>query len=99
MQGRAAFARVLRDMFRKVRDLRFEVGRRVDGGDVWWLEWRFAGRARLIGEIDLEGVSVVTLDEAGRITSHIDHWDGAALFERLPIVGAIMRIVRRAFRA
>ena len=60
-------------MFRNVHDLGFEVDHRVDGGDVCYLAWQSAGRAKLIEEIDFAGVSVGTLRVLERIASHVDY--------------------------
>jgi hypothetical protein len=34
----------------------------------------------------------------GRVREHIDHWDAAAqVYERLPLIGGLMRLIRRRF--
>jgi hypothetical protein len=44
----------------------------------------------------IDGVSEVAFDEAGKVRSHIDHWDAAGgLYERLPLIGAVLRHLRR----
>lgn len=100
VQGRADFAHVLQDMFRKVSDLSFEVTRRSGGDNVWFLAWRLSGRSRLLGEIALHGTSIVTFDESGNVASHLDYWDATEqLYGRLPVVGGPFRLMRRALRA
>jgi hypothetical protein len=40
------------------------------------------------------------LDEAGRITVHRDYWDAAEeLYEKLPLVGRLMRWLKRRANA
>ncbi|MGI9382774.1 MAG: nuclear transport factor 2 family protein [Methyloligellaceae bacterium] len=100
VQGQADFAHVLQHMFRKLSDLRFVVTRRSGGGEVWFLAWHLHGRSRLLGKIELDGTSLIVLDENGKVASHIDHWDATEqLYGRLPVIGGLFRIIRRAFRA
>jgi steroid Delta-isomerase len=41
-------------------------------------------------------VSEVRVDAAGRVTEHVDHFDaGSQLYARLPVVGPLVRLVRR----
>ena len=45
-------------------------------------------------------MSEVTLAEDGRVLAHIDHWDPAAqLYERVPVLGAVLRMIRRRLAA
>jgi hypothetical protein len=38
----------------------------------------------------------VTVDDQGRVSLHRDYWDAAEeLYEKLPVVGALMRWLRR----
>ena len=100
VRGQAAYANALRHMFRKVDGLRFEVTHLSGDDDVWCLAWRFTGRARLLGDLELEGTSLVGLDEGGKVASHSDHWDATEqVYGRLPVVGRLFRLMRRAFRA
>ena len=42
------------------------------------------------------GEVMPVLDEAGRITLHRDYWDAAEeLYEKLPLVGGLMRWLKR----
>jgi len=46
------------------------------------------------------GASHLLLDADGRITSHRDYWDAAEeLYEKLPVLGALMRILKRRAQA
>ena len=107
VRGRAHFVRCLEDMLDQIAELRIEVthtaallprGRHVDGLERCALYWRFGGRLVKLGgrHWDLSGVAVVTLAPDGRVAEHLDYWDAAGgLYENLPLIGALMRWLRR----
>jgi steroid delta-isomerase len=42
------------------------------------------------------GMSEVSFAEDGRVNLHIDHWDsGQQVYETLPIVGSLLRLIRK----
>ncbi len=88
---------MLERMFDSLDAPRFVVVDRAASGRVWYLRWRFT--ARLKGrraEWTVEGMSEVHFDAAGRVTAHLDHWDsGAQFYARLPVLGWLIRLVRR----
>ena len=76
----------------------FRSGRVVDGAQcflVW--EFRFAFRNFHKGvEQVVRGGSHLQLAPDGRIASHRDYWDAAEeLYEKLPLVGGLMRWLKR----
>jgi hypothetical protein len=98
VQGRAAIRRVFEHMFRTTTAARFEVYEWWCRGQSGCLRWRFTctlrGRA-----IDLHGMSHVSLDANGRVSAHVDYWDAAeGVYERLPLIGAVLRRLRRRMR-
>jgi hypothetical protein len=95
VQGLDRFRAVFDDMFRRVGTPRFRVTDHATSGDLSFLKWVFTFRG---GGRDwrIEGVSEIRFDEAGLVIEHIDHWDAAGqLYERLPVLGAILRMIRR----
>ena len=47
----------------------------------------------------IEGMSDITLNEEGRILSHLDYWDSLnGLYVKLPFIGLIYRISLRMFK-
>ena len=68
--------------------------RLVDGQQVF-LTWDFCFHLRRFDTQTLQtvrGSSHLRLDELGRITMHRDYWDVAEeLYEKLPLLGALMR--------
>lgn len=93
--GRAELRQVFTDMFQSARDPRTEVLTLYGGGLDWIIKWRFTAGLPVIGDIDVLGLTELTLNEAGLVVSHLDYWDsGPAIYGRLPVVGGIVRWVR-----
>ena len=86
-------------MFQRVSDPRFRVTSRAHDGALCFLRWDFTFRR---GQRDwrIAGVSEVRFDPSGRVVSHIDHWDAASqLYERLPVIGWVLRRLRGRLEA
>lgn len=99
VRGVDAMARVFRDMFEKVPDVRFTVRRMMAEGEDCLMTWRFEGT--LMGRPwAVEGASALRFAADGRVAEHIDHWDAATNFyERLPLIGWLLRRIRRRIAA
>ena len=88
---------LLDHVFASATEVRFEILRHAWSGDTAFYRWdcgcrlnRPAVAARLVG------VSEVRLDGAGRVETHIDHWDAAGqVYERVPVQGSLVRLARK----
>ena len=48
----------------------------------------------------IRGATLVRFDTQGRVTLHRDYWDAAEeLYEKLPLLGTLMRWLRKAASA
>jgi steroid Delta-isomerase len=103
VRGLPAIQRIFSHMFKQVDAPRFVVtGRVVDaGGAVLVWEFRFGVRRWGRGETQLlRGVSHLTFSPDGKVVLHRDYWDAAEeLYMKLPLIGALMRVLRRMFAA
>jgi len=92
--------RVMEQMFEDATEIRFEIGERAVHGDLCFYRWRFWFLPRRFARgapWQVEGVSAVRFDPAGKVAEHIDYWDAAEqIYERLPVLGMILRRVRGA---
>lgn len=93
--GIARIGDVYRHMFATLDTPRFVVEQRISEGLQAFLVWRFEfglrGRAMTI-----RGGTHLLLDETGRIVNHRDYWDAAEeLYERLPVLGTVLRWIKR----
>jgi steroid delta-isomerase len=98
VRRRADIEAIFARMFDSLDAPRFTVtGRFVQGEEAVLLwEFEFAVRAwrprerHLIG-----GVSHLRFTPDGRVAAHRDYWDAAELYETLPVLGAVLRAIKR----
>lgn len=99
VRGVAAIEGIFRHMFDALDAPRFVITRRVVDADQCFLVWefRFGFRNFQKGvEQVVHGGSHLVLAPDGRIQSHRDYWDAAEeLYEKLPVVGSLMRWLKR----
>lgn len=95
--GVAAIRAVFEHLLRTLDAPRFEVRDIVAEGDRVWLTWDMHFRFRPSATPQrLHGASLLHFDAAGRIVLHRDYWDAAQeLYEKLPLIGVLMRWLRR----
>lgn len=102
VQGNGAYVRLLTDMFEKLDDIQFTVHESshhekihfVDNSTVY-LYWTFTANSRTTGQLSFDGTSRLKFDEHGKISSHQDFWDGLALLQEFPILGTILRVIKK----
>jgi hypothetical protein len=101
VRGIEPVKRLFDHMFDSLEDARFTVthaamdSMTADTGMLGWeLNARFRGKPYRV-----VGMSEVTIGSDGRISQHIDHWDaGRQFYERLPIVGSLLRGIRKRLK-
>lgn len=102
VQGVAAIRRVFAHMFETLDGPRFVVTEFVAQGGRCWLAWDFHFRMRRFSRAEqtIRGASCLQLAADGRIAVHRDYWDAAEeLYEKLPLLGSLMRWLKRQARA
>ena len=98
--GKPELRHLFVDMFKSAKNPRTEVLALFGDQLQWIIKWRFTAGLPVIGDIDVFGLTELTLDEDGLVASHIDYWDsGPAIYGRLPVVGGIVRAVRKRLAA
>jgi steroid Delta-isomerase len=98
VQGLAAIRGVFDHMFRTLRQPRFVILDVVVQDAQCFLTWDFRfGAPRLgAGEQCIHGGSHLHFAHDGRVLQHRDYWDAAEeLYEKLPLVGSLMRWLKR----
>jgi steroid Delta-isomerase len=98
VQGVPAIERVFAHMFVALDAPRFVVRDIVVDGDQCFLTWDFLFRFRRFSRDEqvVRGGSHLRFDAQGRVALHRDYWDAAEeLYEKLPLVGAVMRWLKR----
>ena len=97
--GTAAIRRIFAHMFATTDAPRFVVTACIEQGEQAMLGWEFhfalRGRA-----LTVRGVTHLRFDADGRVVLHRDYWDAAEeLYEKLPVVGGLMRALKRRLSA
>jgi hypothetical protein len=99
VQGVEAVAGIFAHMYTALHEPRFVVTSRVVQGRQCFLTWDFLFRFQRFSPDTtqtIRGASHLELDAEGRITLHRDYWDAAEeLYEKLPVVGGLMRWLKR----
>ncbi len=99
VRGVPAIAAIFAHMYEHLHEPRFVVTGRVAQGEQVFLTWDFRFRFKRYSpgtEQVIRGASHLLLAPDGRIRSHRDYWDAAEqLYEKLPVVGALMRWLKR----
>ena len=99
--GHAAILAIFEHMFVQVDHPRFVVldSMGQDGQAFLTWEFRFRMKRHVAGEQCIRGATHVRFDTLGRVVVHRDYWDVAEeLYEKLPVLGAFMRMLKRASR-
>ncbi len=102
VRGHAAIERIFAHMFEQVASPRFEVDSAACEGDTAFLAWtmRFSTKGRPGREEQIRGCTALRFDAEGRVQWHRDYWDAAEeLYEKVPLLGALMRALRRRLTA
>ncbi|GLR13317.1 hypothetical protein GCM10007907_21070 [Chitinimonas prasina] len=95
VRGLPAIERIYQHMFDTLAQPRFVVESSIVEAERAFVVWRFEfglrGRAMVI-----RGGSQLELDSQGLIVLHHDYWDAAEqLYEHVPVLGAVLRMIKR----
>ncbi|MFO1326085.1 MAG: nuclear transport factor 2 family protein [Rubrivivax sp.] len=91
--------RIFRHMFDTLDDPRFVVTQAMAQDDQAFLTWDFHLQLRG-APLVIRGATHLRFAPDGRVALHRDYWDAAEeLYEKLPLLGALMRWLKRRARA
>jgi hypothetical protein len=97
--GVPAIKRIFDHMFASLHEPRFVVTQQVVQGDQCFLTWEFHFRFRTYRAAQPQvilGASHLVFSATGLVTLHRDYWDAAEeLYEKLPLLGGLMRWLKR----
>ena len=97
--GVTAIQGIFAHMFEALEQPRFVVTGRVVQGQQCFLTWDFLFAFKDFHKgvtQTVRGASHLVLDEQGLVSLHRDYWDAAEeLYEKLPVVGALMRWLKK----
>ncbi len=99
VEGVAEIERIFRHMYVPLSHPRFVIHTLIEQGEQAFLGWHFDFRIkRYRPDVTqtIRGGSHLRWDASGKVSFHRDYWDAAEeLYEKLPVVGAIMRFLKR----
>ncbi len=97
VRGQTDIIHIFEHMFRKVDAPRFIIKQSIlqdsDAFIVWDFEYRLHGETKLQ---NIHGSSHVRFNSAYKVEYHRDYWDAAEeLYEKIPLLGVLMRFLKR----
>ncbi len=99
VRGVPAISRIFGHMYEHLHEPRFVITARVVEGNQAMLSWDFHFRFKRFSPQQaqvIHGATHLKLAPDGRICHHRDYWDAAEeLYEKLPLVGGLMRWLKR----
>ena len=98
VRGIDAITHIFRHMFDQVDSPRFIITNSVIQGEQAFLTWDFLFRMKRFSaeEHCISGATHVRFAADGRVNFHRDYWDAAEeLYEKLPLLGSLMRALKR----
>ena len=99
IKGIAEIERIFQHMYVSLQQPRFVILEQIVDGSQAFLTWEFRFKFRRFDthtEQVVLGTTHLVLDEQGLISLHRDYWDAAEeLYEKLPVVGSVMRWLKR----
>ena len=101
VSGVAAIRSIFEAMYRQVERPRFKVTHAACEGDEAFLAWDFVFhfRGKSTTEQTIRGATHIQFAADGRVALHRDYWDAAEeLYEKLPVLGSLMRWLKRRAR-
>ena len=100
-RGHAAIIEIFEHMYTQLEAPRFIVVSRLAQGEQAFLTWemRFRFKRWPQREHTVRGASHLCFDAESRVCLHRDYWDAAEeLYEKMPLLGGLMRLLKRAAR-
>lgn len=102
VRGLAAIEKIFAHMFEQLRQPRFVVKTRVLQNSDAFLTWDFLFSLKALGDGQqcIRGATHISFDMDGLVILHRDYWDAAEeLYEKLPLVGRLMRCMKARMAA
>jgi len=91
VRGISKMQAILEDMFERTTEPKFRVLEHRLGGDTGFIRWNFSAQLPLLGKLSVEGVSRLQFNNDGLISEHLDYWDSAPIYLKLPVIGWLLK--------
>jgi len=101
IQGRPALTAYFAHLYQAVTQIDFDIHTAESAGEHGWLSWTMTLRHPRLAAgapVAVSGATRLTFDGAGQVSHHRDYFDlGALLYERLPLLGPLVRAIKGRF--
>ena len=98
IKGLDNFKNIFYHMFDTVEEPKFDIVDYAQNKDHIFLKWKMTFYAFKASQT-IEGMSDITLNNEGKIISHLDYWDSLnGIFIKLPFLGFLYKISLRMFK-
>jgi hypothetical protein len=94
VRGFSKMCEILTDMFERSENPSFKVYEWFEQTGMAYIRWEFSAKLPVLGAFKTDGVSRLSLSENGLISEHVDYWDSAPLYMKLPLLGRILRSIK-----
>ena len=102
VRGITATTALFVHMFKQVDAPRFIIKTKMTQGEDAFITWDFLFRMRRFSKDEqcIRGATHLRFNAHGLVALHRDYWDAAEeLYEKLPVLGTMMRMLKRAANA
>lgn len=102
VRGIDALRAIFQHMYTQVDQPRFIVTTQVGKEDEAFITWDFRFTMKRFSKAEqcIRGATHLRFDSAGLVSYHRDYWDAAEeLYEKLPVLGSLMRWLRHSARS
>jgi len=101
LKGLDAIHNIFVDMYKKLHNPHFIIDEVVSDGEVAYIRWDFkyalSSKAK---EESFRGLTRVTFTASAKVKTHIDYWDaGKNVYEKIPVLGFFIRLIKRKLHA
>ena len=98
IKGLDNFKKVFYHMFDTVKEPKFYIVNYAQNKDHIFLKWKMTFYAFKALQT-IEGMSDITLNEKGKVMSHLDYWDSLnGIYIKLPFIGLLYKISLQIFK-
>ena len=98
IKGLENFKNIFYHMFDTVEEPKFDIVDYAQNKDHIFLKWKMTFYAFKASQT-IEGMSDITLNNEGKVISHLDYWDSLnGIFIKLPFLGFLYKISLRMFK-
>jgi len=92
---------IFEDMYAKLYNPRFIIQECISNENVSYIKWNFIYQTdERASESSFVGISRVEFSKQGKVIEHVDFWDaGANVYEKIPLLGSIIRFIKGKLHA